>query len=93
MSSDNYAYDYYNWEYEVKFAENIANQTIMYSIQYGIKSIMAQNKKLSLYSQDYPDSESNASMTTCDLDEFHEKKSAFNCCFYLFLKKKYQYKL
>jgi hypothetical protein len=101
MSSDNYAYDFYNWEQERRCAENVAQQTIMGSIQWGIKSLLSRDKKIAHYSQEYPDSESNASVTTCDLDDFFyasdtkniKKSSFYYCCFHLFFfrKKKYQY--
>jgi hypothetical protein len=71
MSSDNYAYDFYKWGQEVMCAENVSNKTITNSIQYGIKSMVKREKKIANYSQEYPDSESNASITTYNSDDLY----------------------
>lgn len=71
MSSDNYAYDFYKWGQEVMCAENVSNKTITNSIQSGIKSMVKREKKIANYSQEYPDSESNASITTYNSDDLY----------------------
>jgi hypothetical protein len=66
MSSDNYAYDFYTWHNDTQRALKIADNVIAYSLYCGKQSAIKQAKKDVRYAQEYPDSESDATVTSCD---------------------------
>jgi hypothetical protein len=66
MSSDNYAYDFYTWHNDTQRALKIADKMIAYSLYCGKKGAIKQAKKNVRYAQEYPDSESDATVTSCD---------------------------
>jgi hypothetical protein len=104
---DHYAYDFYTWAHDIQCAEKVANELV----ERVIKKARKKNRKaLILYAiknndfANYPDSDSNDSIDTLELNEIHSyevavdnkiKKTRWFSCFKLnfFNKKKCSYNL
>ena len=78
LYSDNYAYDFYNWEQDKQCATTVANNVIAVAIKAALKRALKPDLKALIahaiatndYS-DYPDSDSHASITTLEFNEIH----------------------
>jgi hypothetical protein len=98
--SDNYAFDFYKWAHDIECAEKVAKEMVERVIK---KVQKADRKALILLANqtkdysNYPDSDSDESITTKDFNEIHqdEKKTKWFACFKLkiFKKRKYSHTL
>jgi hypothetical protein len=72
--SDSYAFDFYNWSHDTQCAERVAKELVDRVIR---KALKPNRKALILYALEhndftnYPDSNSDDSITTEELDEIH----------------------
>jgi hypothetical protein len=66
MCSDNYAYDFYTWHNDIQCAQIISKKIIGISLHDGLKKAIKNGKKREKYAQEYWDSESDVTITTCD---------------------------
>jgi hypothetical protein len=102
---DNYAFDFYTWAHDIQCAERVAKELVARVIK---KARKPNRKALVLYAiknndyVNYPDSDSNNSIATEELNEIHSddvpvdkkiKKTRWFSCFKLkfFNKKKCSY--
>jgi hypothetical protein len=97
MSSFNYEFDYYTWDKHIICAEYISNNMTQSVIKAAIKYAIENNDY-----ENYPDSDSYASVNTEDFNEIHGpdkkndtgkkndtvKKRKLNCFNFCFSKKK-----
>jgi hypothetical protein len=78
LYSDNYAYDFYNWEHDNQCADVVARTVVASAIKTALKRALKPDlKALITYAienndySDYPDSDSHASITTLEFNEIH----------------------
>jgi len=78
LYSDNYAYDFYNWEHDNQCADVVARTVVASAIKTALKRALKPDlKALITYAienndyGDYPDSDSHASITTLEFNEIH----------------------
>jgi hypothetical protein len=63
---ENYQYDFYTWYADIKCAEEIAKTMVECSIKNAIRYAIINNNY-----ENYPDSDSNVSVTTDEFNEIH----------------------
>jgi hypothetical protein len=98
MSSDNYAYDYYTWELDKQCADKVACELVARVLKKALKPDRKAAIQYALRTNDfsnYPDSNSDDSISTTEMNEIHydeplkKKKRNYFC----WRKRKYSYTL
>ena len=72
MMNDNYQYDFYTWYADIKCAEEIAKTMVECSLKNAIRYAIINNNY-----ENYPDSDSNISVTTDEFNEIHYDDNDF----------------